>query len=429
MTEISKNKDPILKKIPIDPPKNKLLFIADANFLAHVSRTLEIAKVLHSFGYDIEFAGDGKFTDLPKKYGFKVHYVLTVDKETTLNLAKKALAVDMKWWKNIIFDSIDSDLAVIDKVKPSAVIGDMHWTLKAAAYKCQLPYISIVNTHWTKYYNAPIRALHDHITTRMLGKRLAEAVLPLLKAFSMSYFATPYRKWRKLNKFDDLRVNSLFDVMEGDLTILADIPEVFPVNGMSDTVQHVGPILWESTGEIPGWLDGLNPGLPTIYITMGSTGIINILKVSVETFADKPYNVIATIGELEFDKPFPANFYVTKYAPGLPILERSDITINHAGNGSILQALTAGVPIIAVPTHVDQEINAQRIDDLGLGIVIPEKELTPQRLEAGVRKVLNDDSYGKNVADIAQAISNYEGPVAAARLIHEFVQTGKVKSR
>ncbi|MGW8322698.1 MAG: hypothetical protein ACWGSD_14200, partial [Thermodesulfobacteriota bacterium] len=69
----------------------KILMLADANFLAHTSRCTEIGKVLRrDYGYDVVFAGDGKFMRLPRELGFETDYVYTMQGKSTLDLAKKA---------------------------------------------------------------------------------------------------------------------------------------------------------------------------------------------------------------------------------------------------------------------------------------------------------------------------------------------------
>ncbi|MFC1853499.1 glycosyltransferase [candidate division CSSED10-310 bacterium] len=415
--------------IPVDGEKSRLLVFADGNFLAHVSRALEVSKILRNWGYDIHFASRGQFRHLIEKAGFIVHNVVTIGRNTTLHHAKKAGLVDKEWWTDITYRSIDSDIRAIRKVKPYAVLGDMHWSLKASAAYLKRPYISIVNAHWTKYSSAKMLAPTEHILTRILGKKITETILPTVRKMGMQYWASPYKHWQQQNVRSGIKVESLMDVMEGDLTLMPDIPEFFPVQDKPDSVYFVGPILWKPDLEVPSWLENLKPGKPTIYVTMGSTGVKKILDVSYQAFKEKDYNILATTGNLQHqDFERHANFYVTNYAPGLALLAKSDVTVNHAGNGSIYQALAAGVPMVCIPTHIDQEMNAQRIEHLNCGRFIHECEITPELLEQEVNHVLEDPVYNNTVKKVSARFKHLNGQRLAAQYSHEYLQRGKVVS-
>ena len=67
------------------------LMFPDGNFLAHVSRLLEIAKVLRSkHDWDVRFAGSGRYIELARQAGFPCRDCFTVEKEDTLMLARRA---------------------------------------------------------------------------------------------------------------------------------------------------------------------------------------------------------------------------------------------------------------------------------------------------------------------------------------------------
>jgi len=359
--------------------------------------------------------------------GFRGHNVVTIGRDTTLHHAKKAGLVDKLWWTDITFRSIDSDIRVINKVKPYAVLGDMHWSLKASSAYLNIPYVSIINAHWTKYSSAKMLAPTEHILTKILGKKITEAVLPTVRKMGMQYWASPYRLWQQQHVRSARRVETLFDVMEGNLTLLPDIPEFFPINQKPDSVRFVGPIIWKPELEKPNWLEKLNTDKPTIYVTMGSTGLPKILDNVYDAFKDKDFNIISTTGQLRheaFEKH--PHFFATDYAPGLAMLDKSDLTINHAGNGSIYQALVAGVPIVAVPTHIDQELNAQRIELLKLGRFVHECDLTPETLVELVKEVLENPIYRENAQKLSDRCRKLNGQLLAARYIHEFIQKGTI---
>src|SRR5439155_12609110 len=106
---------------------------------------------------------------------------------------------------------------------------------------------------------------------RLLGQRLGNALLPPVRAFITWYYSLGYTRVRK--RFRLPSVHSIFDLIEGDVTLLADLPAFMPVVPETPpTYEYVGPVLWDADLPSPPWLERLDPARPTIYFTMGSTG-------------------------------------------------------------------------------------------------------------------------------------------------------------
>jgi len=337
-------------------------------------------------------------------------------------LARKAFFVDYKWWDNACVKSIWSDLECIKRHNPDAVLGDMHWSAGTAAEMAGLPYISVANAHWTNYFSAPIRALKDHLSTRLLGKRLADRFFPYLRDWVGGYWVLPYRRFHKKHKLSPEKFKNILSLCEGDLTLLADIPEYGPTENTPPNFHYVGPILWEPTMAMPSWYDRLNPDKPVLYFTMGSTGHTRFFNDAIKLFKDTDYQVVMTTGGLfaQLDR-FPTNFFIEDFAPGRPIMEKSKVVINHGGNGTVYQALVSGTPIIGIPYHVDQEINLQRVEALGFGRMISEKQCNEQTLLHTVETLVHDPSFAENARKHQPSLDQYPGAVLAARHIHDFL--------
>jgi MGT family glycosyltransferase len=401
----------------------KILMMTDANFLAHVSRCTEIAKILREeYGYEIVFAGDGRFMSLPRQLGFATDKVFTVPGQRTLELAKRAGLVSYRWWNDACVRSIWSDLDCIRRQRPDAVLGDMHWSAGTAAEMAGLPYISVTNAHWTNYFSARIRALRDHFTTRLFGPKRAERMIPLLRDYLGKYWVLPYIRFRKKHGLSTDRYRNILVLTEGDLTLLADIPEYGPTEGRPETMHYVGPIMWEPEMGLPAWFDRLDERRPTFYFTMGSTGYKRFFVDAIQLFGDTEYQVIITTGGLglELDR-IPKNCFVEKFAPGRPIMEKSHVVVNHGGNGTVYQAIVSGTPVIGIPYHIDQEINLQRVEELGIGLFLSERTCTPDVLIGAIETILRDRRYKENVERLKGSVSRFEGARLAAQHIDAFL--------
>jgi len=397
--------------------------MADANFLAHVSRCLEIAKVLRrDYDYEIIFAGDGKFVQMPRELGFETDKVFTVPGERTLELARRAGLVGYHWWDRICNQSINSDLECIARHNPDAVLGDMHWSAGTATAQVGLPYISVTNAHWTNYYAGKIRAFNNHITTRLIGRKLAGSAFPFMRDWVGRYWIIPYLKYHKKHGMDSSGLKNLLSLAEGDLTILADIPEYGPTEGLPSSFKYVGPIMWEPETPLPEWFDKLDPARPTFYFTMGSSGYTRFFNQAIQIFGDTEYQVLITTGGLFLDVDrIPPNCFIEEFAPGRLLMEKSDVVVNHGGNGTVYQAITAGTPIVGIPYHIDQEINLQRVEDLGFGCMIPEDDCSARTLMSVLQRLMNQPSYAESARRLQSTLTQNGGPILAAQYIDDFL--------
>ena len=396
----------------------RVVLFADGNFLAHVSRVLEIGKVLrHECHRDVLFAATGRFTGLLEDAGFRVLPSFTVPRDQTLALARRAALVDPVWWYRVVRRSIESDIEIIRSTNPAVVVGDMHWSLRAAAVECGVPYVSVVNGAWTKYFNFALQPFDDHVLTETLGRSIAARVLPAFKHAALWYWALPYKAWRVRRGFD-VPTATLADVLEGDATLVTDVPEFCPTRDAPDRVQHVGPILWNAPFEMPSWTHRLDRARPTVYVSVGSTGHTAVLDLAWQAFAGSGYQAIITTGGAAWSPPAPAaNMFVTDFAPGRALLERADVCINHGGNGTIYQALSAGVPLVGFGGHVDQQIQLQLCEAAGVGRRIDSHGLTPSVLRAATDAVVEGAGYRQHAQRLQSAIARYDGPRLAARAV------------
>nr|CAD7615635.1 unnamed protein product [Timema genevievae] len=60
------------------------------------------------------------------------------------------------------------------------------------------------------------------------------------------------------------------------------------------------------------------------------------------------------------------------------------------GLQSIEEALTVGVPLIAIPFFSDQDFNVKKIEEKGIGIRLDFAEITKEKLLFALDKVIND---------------------------------------
>jgi MGT family glycosyltransferase len=209
--------------------------------------------------------------------------------------------------------------------------------------------------------------------------------------------------------------------MEGDLTLFPDVPELAPTTALPPSARYVGPIVWNPSVGAPSWVDSLD-ATRTVYVSAGSTGTRRLFEIAVAALRESAYQVVLSTGELEAAGDLPANVYAARYLPGLAVMRRSAVCVCHAGNGTVYQALCCGVPLVAVPSHVDQQLQAQLCGRAGVGLTLPERRLTPEALRAGVDAVFSNQAFAARARSIRDAIARHDGPRAAADAIYEMAR-------
>jgi UDP:flavonoid glycosyltransferase YjiC (YdhE family) len=117
--------------------------------------------------------------------------------------------------------------------------------------------------------------------------------------------------------------------------------------------------------------------------------------------------------------PVPNNAIVVNNAPQLELLKKASVCITHAGFNTVLEALTQGVPQIAIPVTNDQPGVAGRIADKKTGKTTSLDGLDASNLSALVDEVFNNPIYRDNSRSIQKAIAKKNGLSVAADLVEQ----------
>jgi zeaxanthin glucosyltransferase len=168
-------------------------------------------------------------------------------------------------------------------------------------------------------------------------------------------------------------------------------------------------------------------GRPLIYASMGTlqNGSEAIFRTIAEACAGLETQLLislggrldpATLGKLA------GNPLVVSFAPQLEILKRAALVITHAGLNTVLESLSEGVPLVAVPLANDQPGVAARVKARGACVVVPRYRLNATRLRKAVLLVLQDARYREAAQVLQKTIQRMDGPGRAADLIEQVLK-------
>ncbi|MCB9665444.1 MAG: hypothetical protein H6732_15130 [Alphaproteobacteria bacterium] len=412
-------------------PSRRILLAGDGNFLAHISRLVEIGRALEAQGADeVVLAASGPYTRLATQAGFRVVPVSTAPGDFTLEVVRQMGLMPTKAIHDVIAPAMRDDVKVLEAERPDLVVCDMRWTMRSAAERVGVPLVSITNAFWTRYCPLPLPAPPGHALTKVAGHRIARQVATWMKPGLTRWAARPFRQARAEHGLDPAGALDLYHLVEGDLVLLADFPEFGHTTQLPDHYHYVGPILWSSSWEgwePTPWLRDRDRSRPLVYVTMGSTGDPHVFREIAERFGHGPVDVVMTTAGMDFDATgLPPNVHTLDYGPGHLLMEEAAVVVNHGGNGTINQAILAGRPVVGVPTHLDQSINLAQVEALGFGHLIDPGRRLGARLTDAVHAVLADPSYRMAAERLQAAAQRYGGADEAARRILGLLESRSV---
>lgn len=256
--------------------------------------------------------------------------------------------------------------------------------------------------------HGPLGRLRDRIWLG-LGDRLAA---PELRPFNKLRTGLGLRP---VEKFDEQYVKS--DVF---IAFTAE-PFEYPRSDWPANVRLVGPGLWEAPGEVPPWVEAETRPIVLVTASTAYQRDDKLIATALDALAGESFAVVATTGALDpaaFEAP--ANARVEQFLPHRPILERAACVVCHGGHGITVKALSAGVPVCAVPFCRDQFDVARRVEVADAGVRLHHRRLNAKRLRTAVDRTVTKRSGAQR---IARAFAAAGGAEAAADAVEEMLDS------
>ncbi len=195
-----------------------------------------------------------------------------------------------------------------------------------------------------------------------------------------------------------------------------------------ESVVFVGPAhLRESRPPVP--LPALPSGgnRPIVLVSLGTVFTFQpvFFYACLEAFAWLDADVVLVVG-----RTFPAGFWVdvppniviTEFVPQLELLQAAQLFVTHAGTGSVMESLDCGVPMVCVPQFPEQLACAERVAELGAGLVVDREDVSIASLRAAAERVLGDPGFRRRAEQLGRAGREDGGADRAAERIVGFTR-------
>ncbi|PZE86864.1 glycosyltransferase [Curtobacterium sp. MCBD17_032] len=158
---------------------------------------------------------------------------------------------------------------------------------------------------------------------------------------------------------------------------------------------------------------------PRVLVTLGTVfGDAALLTAIIDGFHPDEADVVATVGVIGEHLDDTEHVHFVPFRPMRELLEGVDLVVAAAGAGTVLAAVSVGVPMVLLPQGADQFINAARAAEAGVAIVVDE----PGAVGPAVHRLLADRSHFDAARRLGEETANRPSAAAAIGELVERVE-------
>jgi UDP:flavonoid glycosyltransferase YjiC (YdhE family) len=274
----------------------------------------------------------------------------------------------------------------------------------------------------------------DYAPTALLATRgLGLPRINIGESFGMPPRTQPmptYRPWRpepagRVVQAEQHTLNganaALANLAQPALRCLADLLEVDDeiITSFAEFEQYPGRVDGRYTGPLPNPPQGVLPEWPLVdgprvfaYIKPGTRDFEAVLKALRALDVAAVVHAPGVSTTMQY-RHLAANIRFSEQPLRMDnVCRECDIAICHAGANTVQALVTAGKPLLLLPTHVEQMTTAKAVQNLGAGLVVDYERPAPDYRKL-IKRLLDEPAF----AAAAQAVAaRHAGDDPAARL-------------
>jgi MGT family glycosyltransferase len=161
-----------------------------------------------------------------------------------------------------------------------------------------------------------------------------------------------------------------------------------------------------------------------VYLSLGSlaSADVELMRRLVDVLGRTPHRYIVSKGPQADLYELADNMVGAEFLPQPAILPIVDLVITHGGNNTVTEAWSFGKPMIVLPVFWDQYDNAQRVDELGLGVRLPTYAFDEGDLTSAIDRLVGDRRLGGLLEAMSARLRTRPGTVVAADAIEDLAR-------
>jgi zeaxanthin glucosyltransferase len=212
----------------------------------------------------------------------------------------------------------------------------------------------------------------------------------------------------------------------------------FPRRALPPHFHHVGPLraAIDAGATAPTPLPPIDAGRPFVFASLGTLqghrfGIFK--RVARACRRLDAQLLVAHCGGLDAAqeaalKRAGAN-WVCAFAPQREALAHADAVVSHAGINTVMDAVEARTPILAMPVTFDQPGTAARILHAGIGLRASPRLAGPGTIERQLRRLFDEPGFGERLDEQAAGLAQAGGTPRAADIVEAALRLRRSEDR
>jgi MGT family glycosyltransferase len=355
--------------------------------------TLGIAQRLAQRGHDVRLLGHTSIQHRCGGRGWRFlafHHTANVDSAVATNVEAEPKVLSDQLWFNA---SVARDVAEeLERERADVVLADcLLMGALSAGQAAGIPTAALFSTTVAPFRAGP----------------MVEMVRPYIPAINAMRA-----------EFGLSAVEGMADVHDACALSIVAMPKEFePEMTLPPNATYVGPVLdgpdLSARADQLEVADGPEP-LVVVSLSTSYQDQAPVLQRLIDACAELPVRLVATTGPAVDPDSIKsaANARVVRFVPHRALLRHASLVITHAGLGTVMTALSHGVPLVCVPMGRDQFFNASRVAALGAGRIVA-LDADAESIRTAVVGVLGDPRSRDGAKRMANVIASYGGAAAA----------------
>lgn len=171
-------------------------------------------------------------------------------------------------------------------------------------------------------------------------------------------------------------------------------------------------------------------GKPIVLISLGTlyNHRLDFFRACLESFKNFGGLILLSAGSLISDAEFEQlireasnNVLIRRRLPQLELLKQVDLFLSHAGMNSASESLYFGVPLLLYPQMDEQRMVAERVVELGAGLILTEAEVRGMRIAAKAETILKNSEFRSRARSVGAELKKSGGAERGVREILDFI--------
>jgi MGT family glycosyltransferase len=200
----------------------------------------------------------------------------------------------------------------------------------------------------------------------------------------------------------------------------------FPRKQLPANFHHVGPLRTRTTTQITSAMPPVAEGRPFIFASLGTLQgqrFALFKRIAKACRKRDAQLLIAHCGGLDAAQERAlvkaGATWVTDFAPQAEVLKRADAVVSHAGLNTVMDAVVARTPILALPIAFDQPGAASRVCHADIGLCGSARWSSTATLARMLDRLLTQSHFATALDALATAVEQAGGATRAADIIEQ----------